>query len=150
MIGPALAEWQPAYLIGLAGAALNAGVVIATKTLERNDPAVTVMFYLGVVFTVLSLPALTLPWPLHLWPWLLAVVIMGPACLYFGILAVRYADVSLLAPYDYTRLIFAALLAFVLFGEVPSLTALAGAAVISLSCVWIALPPHGKQKRATI
>jgi drug/metabolite transporter (DMT)-like permease len=43
------------------------------------------------------------------------------------------APVSALAPYEYTMLIWGGLLGFVVFGEVPSWTTLAGAAIVALA-----------------
>jgi drug/metabolite transporter (DMT)-like permease len=43
------------------------------------------------------------------------------------------APVSALAPYEYTMLLWGALLGFVVFGEVPSWTTLAGAAIVALA-----------------
>ena len=44
-----------------------------------------------------------------------------------------------MAPIDYTRLIFAVILGYVLFGEIPDLLTLAGAAVIIASTLCITL-----------
>jgi drug/metabolite transporter (DMT)-like permease len=43
------------------------------------------------------------------------------------------APVSALAPYEYTMLVWGGLLGFVVFGEVPSWTTLAGAAIVALA-----------------
>jgi drug/metabolite transporter (DMT)-like permease len=43
------------------------------------------------------------------------------------------APVSALAPYEYTMLLWGGLLGFVVFGEVPSWTTLAGAAIVALA-----------------
>jgi drug/metabolite transporter (DMT)-like permease len=43
------------------------------------------------------------------------------------------APVSALAPYEYTMLIWGGLLGFIVFGEVPSWTTLAGAAIVALA-----------------
>ena len=49
-------------------------------------------------------------------------------------MAIRAADLSVLAPFDYSRLIMAAGFGIVLFGEMPDASTLIGAAVITLAC----------------
>jgi drug/metabolite transporter (DMT)-like permease len=51
----------------------------------------------------------------------------------------RYADASLLAPFDYTSLILALLVGYFVFSEVPTVTMLIGAAVVifaGLLVIW--------------
>lgn len=139
IIRPAFGAWRPDYLIILAGAALNAGAMVATKVLERRDTPLTVMAYMSLISFVFCLPGLASPWPdTAAWPWLLAILILGPAALYVGLLAIRAADISVIAPFDYSRLIMAAGLGYVLFGESPSPADFVGAAIITLACVWAA------------
>jgi drug/metabolite transporter (DMT)-like permease len=45
--------------------------------------------------------------------------------------------VSVLAPFDYARLIMAAAIGLVFFGEMPTFTDFVGAAIITLVCVWV-------------
>ncbi len=63
-----------------------------------------------------------------------AIAVLGPAGTYLRLVAIRLADVSVLAPYDYTRPVLNVMLAFVLFAEVPGWQSWAGAAIILLAC----------------
>src|SRR5476649_2918714 len=123
---------------------LNAGSIIATKVLERRDSALTVMAYINLITFVVSLPSVASPWPISLWPWLLGAVVVGPIALYSNLLAVHYADVSTLAPYDYVRLIIAAAAAYFLFAELPSTSAFFGAMLILVGGVWVAITTKKK------
>jgi drug/metabolite transporter (DMT)-like permease len=49
----------------------------------------------------------------------------------------RYAEASLLAPYEYLAMVFAALVGYLFWGEVPGLTTWLGAAVIAASGIFI-------------
>ena len=49
----------------------------------------------------------------------------------------RYAEASLLAPFEYLAMIFAAIVGFVFLGEVPVLTTWLGGAVIAASGLFI-------------
>lgn len=122
VIKPVFADWDAAYLIILAGAVLNAGSMVATKALERQESTLTILSWLTGISTIACLPALFQPWPTaEHWPSLLLIAVFGSTGLWFGLLAVRAADLSLLAPFDYSRLIMAGLFGFMLFGEVRKL-----------------------------
>lgn len=135
VVKPSFAAWRPEYLVALLGSALNAGSMVATKALERRDSTLTIMAWLTALSTIASLPALAQPWP----PWselhcMLGISVLGSSGLYVGLMAIRAADLSVLAPFDYSRLIMAAGFGLVLFSEVPDLASLIGAAVITIAC----------------
>lgn len=135
VIKPGFMDWRPEYLVALAGAALNAGSMVATKALERRDSTLTIMAWLTAISSVACLPALFQPWPEPaLWPWMVGISVLGSSGLYVGLMAIRAADLSVLAPFDYSRLIMAAGFGIVLFGEMPDASTLIGAAVITLAC----------------
>ena len=54
------------------------------------------------------------------------------------IAAYRTGEASVVAPFDYSKLIVAGILGFVIFGEVPDHWTLAGAAVIVAATLYIA------------
>ena len=54
------------------------------------------------------------------------------------VLAFRYADASVLAPFSYTQLLWVSLLGFIIFGEVPDLWTIVGAAFIVASGLYTA------------
>ena len=49
------------------------------------------------------------------------------------VLAFRYADASVLAPFSYTQLLWVSILGFLVFGEVPDIWTVTGAAFIVAS-----------------
>ena len=148
IVRPAFATWRPDYLIALAASALNAGAMVATKALERNDSVLTVMAYVTAISLIACSPGLFSPWPgIEMWPWLLAIAVLGPAILYVGLLAIKAADLTLLAPFEYTRLIMAAGFGLVLFGELPDAAGLIGAGVITAACAWAALSARATHAR---
>jgi drug/metabolite transporter (DMT)-like permease len=54
------------------------------------------------------------------------------------VLAFRYADASVLAPFSYTQLVWVSFLGFLLFGEVPDGWTVTGAAFIVVSGLYTA------------
>lgn len=135
-VRPAFAAWRPDYLIALAGSALNAGSMVATKVLERRDTTLTIMAWLTALSLLASLPAVASPWPgVEAWPWLLVIAVTGTTGLYAGLLAIRATDLSVLAPFDYTRLVMAAVLGLLCFGEWPDARGFIGATIITIACL---------------
>jgi len=53
------------------------------------------------------------------------------------VISFRYAEASLLAPFEYLAMIFAAIVGFIFLGEVPVLTTWLGGAVIAASGLFI-------------
>jgi drug/metabolite transporter (DMT)-like permease len=54
------------------------------------------------------------------------------------VLAFRYADASVLAPFSYTQLLSVSILGFVIFGELPDTWTVTGAAFIVASGLYTA------------
>ena len=54
------------------------------------------------------------------------------------VLAFRYADASVLAPFSYTQLLWVSILGFFIFGEVPDVWTVVGAAFIVASGLYTA------------
>ena len=54
------------------------------------------------------------------------------------VLAFRYADASVLAPFSYSQLVWVSLLGFLIFGEVPDVWTVTGAAFIVASGLYTA------------
>ena len=138
IIKPGLTDTSPIYLAVLAGTSLNALAMVLTKYLQRHDSLVTLMFYVNFALAVTFLPGVADPLPAaSLWPWLAATCIAGPFGMYVGILALRYADASTLAPYTYVRLVLAEAGATLAFGEVPDIVSIIGVILIFVACVLV-------------
>jgi drug/metabolite transporter (DMT)-like permease len=133
IIGPGFSRWDPIYLIALGGAALNAMAVTATKHLGHRDAPLTILAYLALVSMMFSLSAIGRVWPWDEWATLSVIGASAGLGLLLGQLAVRDADMSLLAPYDYVRLPLVMLLGFWIFGEVPTVKTFAAAVLILAS-----------------
>ena len=58
----------------------------------------------------------------------------------------RYAEASLLAPFEYLAMVFAAVLGYVFWGEVPVLTTWIGALIIAASGLFIFRRERGRQE----
>jgi drug/metabolite transporter (DMT)-like permease len=73
-------------------------------------------------------------WPdLHGWLLLLAIAALGTLSHLALIKALGYAEAGALQPYGYTLLVWAAVIGFVMFGDVPDAWTIAGASVVIMS-----------------
>jgi len=131
---------EPAALVAVFGTALTAGVVVTVKLLLRTERPVTVMFWFGLISSLLTLlPAL------YVWVpptsrellLLLATGAVGASAQSAMLRGYLLAEATALAPFSYVQLIFAGVLGYVVFAEVPGLQTLIGAAIIVGSTLYI-------------
>jgi drug/metabolite transporter (DMT)-like permease len=144
IVKPAFFDRNIVYLIALLGTSLNGLAFVLNKYLQRpgGDSQWTTMFYVNAVAVVCNLPILAttpLPQP-AIWPWLSGVLIFGPAGMYAGLVAIRYASASSLGPYTFLRLVIATVAGSALFHEDLDLLSWLGIATILLSCVLAVQP----------
>lgn len=111
------------------------------KRMAPTESRLTVTIY-QTLFAALALGALALPTWQPLTPAALAATIAMGVSGSLGIFLMSWAfaaaDASVVAPIDYARLPFVAILAFVAFGEVPDALTIAGALVITGAAIYIA------------
>lgn len=133
ILRPGMAVFDPAALIPLAGAALFAVYQILTKVVARTDGTVTILLYTGWVgFAVTSLIG-PFQWnPPDLTGWILLPVAgaMGVVGHLILIKALEMAPASVLQPFNYTLLVWATTVGFLVFGDLPDGVTIAGAAIV--------------------
>ena len=141
--GGELWRWEAGLL--LVGVGFMAVSRILTRTLASTDTPAAIAFWLMVVHIPMGL--LALPWP-QLWPaagppslWpspglVLLLVFFGVSNALAHLLFARgyaLANIAALAPLEYTPLLWGFALGFLIFGEVPAWTTLAGAVIVILA-----------------
>src|SRR5262249_45629783 len=121
--------------------ALSGATTLMVKDLLRTEPPNAVVTYMVLLMTPISLGPAVFVWT---WPapltWLVLlgmglVATIGHLCL---TRSYKLAEASAVLPYDYTRMIFAAGIGYVWFGEVPDRWTWLGAAIIAASAIYIA------------
>ena len=127
-------------LMVLGASLLRALVQIHIRTLVKTEHTAAIVFYFSLTATVLSLLSLPFGWVV---PSTTDAVLLVSAGLVGGIAQIlvtssyRFGGASMLAPFDYASLIFAAIIGYVIFAEVPTLNMVAGAALVVLGGVLI-------------
>jgi drug/metabolite transporter (DMT)-like permease len=128
-------------LIALLAAVLFAFEGIFIKILSRIDDLLTTLLYVNFFGIVLLLVPALISW--RSWgPENFFFIALGPlaiAAQYCNLRAFILAKVSVLAPVSYSSLAFATLIGWIFFGEVPTLGVVAGAGLIVLGGLVLAL-----------
>ena len=132
--GFATLSWPMA--LPLLGAFLWGIYQIMTRLCARYDSSETTLLWsavIGVVVGSLALPFAWTPPDAMGWVVLVAIGVMGSLC-HFGLIkALEYASASSMQPYAYTLLVWASVLGFLVFGDIPAVWTILGGAVVALS-----------------
>jgi drug/metabolite transporter (DMT)-like permease len=136
---PGMSQISWIYLLVLVGSMLNSIAVILTKYLRRDDHTTTILLYVSLSQLLVFAPGVIESWQFSslLWPWIVAVTITGPLGMFCGIIALNYADASVLASYSYDRLVIAILAASIVFNERLDLLLISGSCIIIISCWYV-------------
>ncbi len=134
--GSATAAATNGALCRLMAAFTNAGSVIQTRRLTDTDTTSAIVFYFSLYCAVAGLATLPFGW---VWPsatQLAVLIASGPIGGTAHIVVTssyRYATASLVAPLDYTTMIWAFVFSYALFGEVPTIYVFIGGAIVAAS-----------------
>lgn len=118
----------------------NAGTVIQTRRLTQSETTSSIVFYFSLVCAIAG--ALTLPFAWHS-PTpreLVALIALGVLGGFAHILlteSYRYGTASLVAPFDYTSMLWALLLGYWLFGELPDTLVYVGASIVAAAGLFV-------------
>ena len=129
-----------AALCGLLSAVLFAGAVTGIKALTRSHGALSVLAWTALLGTLFTLPAAIPHWrlpDLRDGLLLLAMGLAGVVSQFCYIRGMAVGEATVLAPIDYSRVIFAALFGAIAFGERPPATTWLGVCIIIGSALFI-------------
>lgn len=138
--------------LALAGALLSAVVINIIRQMHATERGETIVFYF--MATCASAGALTMIWdrvPLSAMTaaWLVLCGILGgigQICMTFSY---RFAEPSLLAPFDYAAMVWAVALGYLIFAEVPEPLVMAGAMIVIAAGLFIVWREH-RLRRVTV
>jgi drug/metabolite transporter (DMT)-like permease len=133
--GPAIGA-----LFALSAAFCNAGTVIQTRRLTDSETTSAIVFYFSLFCALAGL--LTLPFAWHQptgaeFVELVAIGVLGGVSHILLTESYRFAPASLLAPFDYTAMVWAFVLGYVMFGEKPTPLVLLGAVIIAAAGLFV-------------
>ncbi len=141
IIRPGASQLDPNLLLILVSAATMGMGVVTVKFLSRSESATAIVTYMVLYSAPLSfIPALFV-WR---WPspatlgWLVALGALGTAAHFAVARAYSAADASACAPFEFLRMPFTAVLAYLVFGDVTDRWTWIGAAVIAAASIYVA------------
>ena len=139
LVWPSGDVFEVGTLFALAAAVFWAIGMIMTRQVRGDDTWTTLLFtaLVGTVLTCLVVPFFWRSPSMTAWAMMLAMGLLGGVAHTLIIFAFRHASASLLAPYNYTLLVWATFYGWVLFEELPNLRTTIGAAVIVASGVYV-------------
>jgi drug/metabolite transporter (DMT)-like permease len=123
-------------MLVLAGAVFAALAQVFVRRLVLTETTPAIVFWFSVTSTGLAL--LTIPygwvWPAGLeWPLLIGTGLLGGVGQILLTSAYRYADASLVAPFEYASMLFSLVIGYFIFAEVPTPSTMAGAGLVILA-----------------
>lgn len=147
IVRPGTAGFTIASLLPLLSALAWAVTLVVTRIMSGADRTTTTMAY-GALVGVLVLSAIVpLYWVTPTWTELaigVAIGLSSTAGHWIVVMAFRYADASVLAPFSYSQLLWVTLFGLLVFGEVPDIYTAVGAAIVIASGVYTA---HRERQR---
>jgi drug/metabolite transporter (DMT)-like permease len=138
--GPAIGAF-----FALLGAVCSAGATIQVRRLLKTERTGAIVLYFSLMTTALGLVTILLGWRM---PdagdaaLLVAVGILGGIGQILLTQSYRYAEASLVAPFEYTTMIWAFLLGWFVFGQAPQQTIVAGAAIVTAAGLFVLWREH--------
>jgi drug/metabolite transporter (DMT)-like permease len=132
-------------IVALIGAFLGAVSTIQVRALVRYEPAATIVIYFSGFTSLVALCTLPFGWsvpnPLDA-TMLVTAGILGGLGQVLMTQSFRHGDASLVAPFDYTSMIWALLVSWLVFHTWPSNVMLVGTAVVIAAGLFVIYREH--------
>lgn len=126
----------------LTSALLVALTVTGLKVMTRDHTTTTLMAWSAALGFVLAIPPALFVWR---WPTafdlllLAAMGVLGTVTQVCYIKGMSAGDAAVMAPVDYTRLVFAIILGYLLFADIPNALTMTGATIVIVSTLYITI-----------
>ncbi len=124
----------------LSCAICNAVGTLSVRGLTRTEATASIVFYTALFMTLGALPVLPFYWvapdPLG-FALFCSLGLIGGVSQYWTTQALYYAPAAAVSPFNYTALIWGSLLGFIVWDEVPTLSIVIGAAIVTLAGVYL-------------
>ena len=137
----------------LVSAFLFALTITGMKVMTRDHSPFVLLVYAAVLGLVFALPPALFVWRWPTWPDLALLAAMGVIGTFTQgayIKGMEAGEAAVMAPIDYTRLVFAVGAGFLLFHEVPRPATVVGAVIVVVSTLFISWREHQVAKHAAV
>ena len=133
ILRPGSGVFQPAALVGLASAVLASIAQVGIRRLTRTEPVTRIVFYFGLVASVVALPPAAYWWTspsARTWAILLLMAVFATVGQLTLTRAYVHAPAAHVGPFLYAGPVFAGLLDWLIWGRLPDALFVAGAVVV--------------------
>jgi len=127
-------------LFSLLAACCAAGATVQVRRLTATEKTGAIVFYFSLLTTALGLATIVLGWRMPGWSDFGLLVITGFIGGVGQILltqSYRYADASLIAPFEYTTMIWALLIGWFAFGQMPQSSVILGGVIVAAAGLFV-------------
>ncbi len=137
----------------LASAIFTAFAMIEIRKMVETETTAAIVFYFMIICAVMALLSLPFGW---VWPTpyqaaiLVCVGVLGGLGQILMTASYRYADASLIAPFDYISMVWASIFGYVLFGDWPVREVWIGVSIVIASGLFVVYREHvlGRRRNA--
>jgi len=145
MLRPGFGVFEPAVILAIGSALCMAFFNLVTRALSASDPPLTTLTYTAVVGLVVSSATLPFAWvapDFEGWTLMVVLGLLGGVSHFTLIKAFASATAATVMPFTYTNLIWATLVGYFVFGDLPDLWTVGGALLIVASGLYIFYREH--------
>jgi drug/metabolite transporter (DMT)-like permease len=132
-------------MVAVAGAVTGALAATQVRALVRNESAATIVVYFSIFTSLFALLSLPFGWVMPDADDAVVIVVAG-ICGGLGQVfltqSYRYGDASLIAPFDYTSMIWALIVSLLVFDAWPTPTTLVGTAIVVGAGLFVIFREH--------
>jgi len=146
---PSTSGLDPNVMIGALGALAGGFVVIWIKRLSATEPTRVIMFYYAFWNAVIALPPALWFWVTPTWTefaLLAGVAFLGIAGQGLITHGFTMGEASALVPLDYFRIVYSALIGYLIFNELPDGWSFLGMSVIVSASLYLVLTDEKRRK----
>ncbi len=109
---------------------------VFVRKLVGHETTAAIVFYFSITSTILSLFTIPFGWVIPSWEetaFLIMAGILGGVGQILLTLSYRFADTSVIAPFEYSSMLLALIIGYTVFDEAPTITTLAGVALVIIA-----------------
>ena len=142
VVKPGFGTLEVGHALVIGSAFIWACVMMLIKHISKTDSSLTITLYMGLLMTPISLP-FAIPywvWPSgEQWIWLAVIGVTGGMAQWTLAEALKRGETAAIMPLDFMKLVWAAMIGFVLFNEIPGVFTALGGLVIFAAATFIAI-----------
>jgi len=141
VVRPGAGEMSLGIWLAMVSASTWGAALVLIKVQSRTESSLTIAIYAAVLLLPFNGAGALFfwSWPtLEMLAWMAGIGLLGTLGQIALGSAFRHADATVVLPFDFTKLIWAALVGYLVFGEVPGLWTWVGGTVIFMSSMFMA------------